>query len=313
MKKIFWIALAFVGLIGLGHAALEIIDIQGDALKDLVEKKATCPFIGTAVATKELSVWNSADNPLASIQQVEELGNSGGGDLGEVLVLFSNGNHRKMRDSGGALNATAPDGFFSLEFPGSQGSHPGHSGILQGDPHTLASGRFSDADFKRLLSFGKTRGGYVTISEVGQFIAQNLHNDKNSKVDGLRVVKFIGADIVNAHERLGSHLLEALRNRINGSHDQGARREFLASVTKTMGEENLIGSAGEFGLLFAFLQHEPGAVTINGQPALSVADLTSMFHDKKFPDGWRKWPKYSTDWTADTFALAIFAGKAYYH
>ena len=50
----------------------------------LVETRAACPFIGSAVAEGKLGVRNSAEDPLASIEEVRKLGNSGGGDLGEV-------------------------------------------------------------------------------------------------------------------------------------------------------------------------------------------------------------------------------------
>jgi len=76
---------------------------------------------------------------LASIEDVRRLGNSGGGDLGDLLVMFASGNHAFMRGDDGKLSEKAPNGLISLELPGSQGSHPGHSGILQGNPETLDS------------------------------------------------------------------------------------------------------------------------------------------------------------------------------
>jgi hypothetical protein len=82
-----------------------------------------------------------ADNPLASIEDVRRLGNSGGGDLGDLLMMFASGNHAFMRGDDGKLSEKVPNGLFSLELPQSQGSHPGHSGILQGNPETLDSGR----------------------------------------------------------------------------------------------------------------------------------------------------------------------------
>ena len=38
----------------------------------LVEKKATCPFIGSAVAQGKLAVRNSAKDPLASVEASEK-------------------------------------------------------------------------------------------------------------------------------------------------------------------------------------------------------------------------------------------------
>jgi hypothetical protein len=85
------------------------------------------------------------------------LGNSGGGDLGDLLVLFATGNHALLRGDSGKLDKEVPSGLFSLEFPGSQGAHPGHSGILMGDPEALDSGRLSLTDFERLTS--RAKGG----------------------------------------------------------------------------------------------------------------------------------------------------------
>ena len=76
----------------------------------LVETRVTCPFVGSAVAEGKLAVRNSAENPLASIEEVRKLGDSGGGDLGEVLVLFATGNQAFMRGDDGKLSAHAPGG-----------------------------------------------------------------------------------------------------------------------------------------------------------------------------------------------------------
>src|SRR5690348_14876875 len=95
----------------------KIVDLTDGERTSIVEKKATCPFIGAAVARNQLSVRNDMQNPLAAIEDVRILGNTGGGHLGEVLMLFANGNHSRMRDDSGGLNAQVPDGLFSLEFP----------------------------------------------------------------------------------------------------------------------------------------------------------------------------------------------------
>ena len=76
-------------------------------------------------------------------------------DLGDLLVAFASGNHAFMRGSSAKLDKDAPGGLFSLEFPGSQGSHAGHSGILQGDPEIPGSGRLSQAEFAQLASRAK--------------------------------------------------------------------------------------------------------------------------------------------------------------
>src|SRR5215510_7452238 len=133
----------------------KLVELGADEKALLVERKATCPFIGSAVAQGELPIRNNAKDPLASIEDVRRLGNTGGGDLGDLLVLFASGNHARMRGDTEKLDQPVPNGLFSLEFPGSQGSHPGHSGILQGNPDIAGSGRLSEAELGRLTSRAK--------------------------------------------------------------------------------------------------------------------------------------------------------------
>src|SRR5689334_11536464 len=149
----------------------EVLALSGSETASLVEKKATCPFIGSVVAQGKLAVRNAADDPLASIEEVRKLGNSGGGDLGDLLVIFASGNHAFMKGESGKLDRKVPSGLFSLAFPGSQGSHPGHSGILEGDPAVPDSGRLSRADFARLTA--RAQNGLIKRSEIGRFIAEN--------------------------------------------------------------------------------------------------------------------------------------------
>lgn len=272
-------------------------------------KKGTCPFIGTAVATGSLPVRNSADKPLGSVQDVVALGNTGGGDLGKVLELFAQGNHGYMPGGDGRLDQPVPQGTFSLDLPGSQGSHPGHSGILQGNPLMPSSGRFSDDDFNRLLS--KAKDGYIKRSDVGKFIAENCIKDPNSKVAGLNVAGKLATDVAQVAAKAPGALLEKIENKLTGKTGDTAQRAELRALTKTLGEDNLSGSAGEFGLLFAFLANKPGAKTVDGEPAISVQDLNAMFKDKQFPPGWETWPKNASDWVKSTTALTASAAAEY--
>lgn len=57
----------------------KVIELSNDEISELVEKKVTCPFIGSAVAQGKLLVRNGASNPLASLEDVRKLGNTGGG------------------------------------------------------------------------------------------------------------------------------------------------------------------------------------------------------------------------------------------
>ena len=276
----------------------KIIDLSSGERSLIVEKKATCPFIGAAVAQSELPVRNDKQNPLAAIEDVRELGNSGGGHLGEVLVLFANGNHARMRDDSGGLNAQVADGLFSLEFPASQGSHSGHSGILQGDPKVLDSGRLNEENFARLL--GRAQDRVIKRSEVARFIAENVLRDPNSKVVGEDAEAELTRDFVDLMEAFGRAVI-GLSN----------HREIQQKFTKLTGEDNIIGSAGEFGLLFAFFANKPGAEEVDGEPALAVDDLKLMFVEKRLPAGWKAWKKSRFDWVKNTSALFHTARAEY--
>jgi hypothetical protein len=271
----------------------------------VVETLATCPFVGSAIAGGGLAVRNSARDPLAGIEDLRKLGDSGGGDLGLVLVLFATGNHAFMRGESGRLDAHAPLGFFSLEFPGSQGAHPGHSGILMGDPTTPGSGRLSVADFGRLVA--RAKDGLIRRSDIGGFIAENLSRDPKAKVIDANVAILIGRDLA----AFGAALLPALTGKLAGD-GAAAARDFAEKFTKLAGEDNLVGSAGEFGLLFALLANKPGATDVDGEPAVSVEDLESMFVRKRLPAGFENWKKTAADWTRNTIALAASAAKEFH-
>jgi len=284
-----------------------LAELGDDEKALLVKSKATCPFIGSAVAQGQLPVRNSAENPLARIEDVRRLGNTGGGDLGDLLVLFARGNHAFMRGDSGELDKSVPEGLFSLELPGSQGSHPGHSGILQGDPKILGSGRLSMADFERLTS--RAKEGWVKRSDVGRFIAENLIKDPDSKVFGEKTAVLLASDLVKFVETTGSALLSKFFGAAEGR--ETTLREIEEKLTKLAGEDNLVGSAGEFGLLFAFLAKRTGAREVEGEPAVAVEDLRDMFVNKRLPVGWEGWKKSRIDWVTNTTALLISAGKEY--
>ena len=282
-----------------------VLALDDDARDELVRTKVTCPFLGSAVLQKLLAVRGDAGNPLASIEDVRQLGNSGGGDLGRVLVLFATGNHAFMRSDTGRLDRKVPNGLFSLELPGSQGSHPGHSGILQGDPGALGSGRLSEADFARLA--GRATDGFIKRSDVGRFIAENLRKDPRSKVLDANVLALLALDA----GAVATSAVTAALATLFGAKDAGTAdsRAFEESFTKLTGEDNLVGSAGEFGLLFAYLGRKPDAREIDGEPALSLADVKSMFLDKRLPAGWDSWKKLAADWVGHTTGLLLSAAK----
>jgi hypothetical protein len=273
----------------------------------MVATKVTCPFLGSLVHQELLSVRGAIDNPLASIEDVRRLGNEGGGDLGDLLAFFAAGNHALMRNSSGsALDTPVPAGLFSLELPGSQGSHPGHSGILQGNPATLGSGRLSQEDFDRLAALATDDS--LKRSDVGKFIAQNLKRDPNSKVVSANAAELMGRDLAGVVEAIST----TLASKIFGSNANANDHNLLEQrLTKLMGENNLVGSAGEFGLLFAFLTRDPNTRDIDGEPALALDRVQGMFVQKQLPDGWQTWKKSRLDWVVHTTALLLSAGKEY--
>jgi len=304
----------------------------------VVEKKATCPFVGTALAVKRLVALGSVGNLLAPITgpgSVAELGDTGGGNLGSgVLTIFAKGNHHYMLGPSGQLDTIVPSNTFSLELPGSQGSHPGHSGILQGDPNTLGSGRYSAPDFRRLVAVktgdaGCTTGhaealddGTLVVrrSEIGRFIAENLRADASAKVIGPSVFKKVGIDALDFASVAAGALKEHAHNAATGGTSTVEEDKLFIAVTKLLGEDNLIGSSGEFGLLMAFLANSPRTVDLHGEPAVAVDDLTPMFAtpeggtagDRRFPAGWETWKKTRFDWVVST-ALLMHAAWGAYH
>ncbi len=313
--------------------AADKLDLSPQACAEIATRQATCPFIASALTTGKLALRNTPHNPLAGIDDVRELGNRGGGNLGEVLALFAAGNHARGRGSAGLLDQALPVYLFSLDFPGSQGAHPGHSGILQGDPKQLGSGRFNAAAFDRLLAHGKA--GYITRSAFAHFIAENLIRDPDAQVFSLKTARLIGTDLLCLLQSLGPALFEKVSNTITGAHEASRLREAQRAFTKLLGENHLVASAGEFGLLFALLSPQlksnespqlksnespqlksnespqPNARLIEGEPALAVKDLTLMFRDQKLPTGWERWPKTAQDWVRHTTALLTEAALKY--
>lgn len=91
------------------------------------------------------------------------------------------------------------------------------------------------------------------------------------------------------------------------AHRVGDSDRVFVSLTKLLGEDNLVGSAGEFGLLMAFLANSPKTVDVNGEPAIAVADLERMFAanpaERRLPDGWETWSKTRHSWMRNTLSL----------
>jgi hypothetical protein len=274
-------------------AAVPLSDLEK---REVAERMAACPFIGTGVARGLLEVLNTRELPLARIEDVAHLGDSGGGNLGShVLTLFARGNHSRVLPVGEGEPESVPEGTFNLQFGGSQGAHPGHSGILLGDPNAIGRGRLDLAAFERLRSRAD-RNGRLSIDAVGDFIAENLKRDPDSSVlpffrlirDAGRLLREFGEVIIDGDER--------------------QKTSAFVALTKLLGEDNLMGSSGEWGLLFAFLKNSPRSH--DGDVALE--EVRMMFVDKRFPEDWETWRKEAFDWVKATLRLAKDAAFAYH-
>jgi hypothetical protein len=276
------------------------LTLQAQVRHQIVETKVTCPFLGSAVQQELLPVRGDAGNPLARIEDVRELGNTGdGSDLGDLLIVFAQGNHAFMRGASGKLDQPVPEGLFSLELPGSQGSHPGHSGILEGDPKTLGSGRLSMTDLDRLEM--QAKGDLLNWSSTARFIAENLKRDPEAKINMPMVAGFLVRDLGNVLRATGRVVKGIFFD--SAQHEAMADRTLQQKLTQLLGEDNLVGSSGEFGLLFAFLANSPGTEVLEDEPALSFSDVRGMFVDKRLPDGWEGFKKSREDWVGHTAFL----------
>lgn len=275
------------------------LELTTEQRAEIARKKATCPFIGSAVAGGDLPIFGSVERPLAKVADVVTLGDSGGGDLGaHVLQLFAVGNHSRLPDQSGAFNGNTPEGYFSLDFPGSKGAHPGDSGILIENPLAFESGRLSTEDLERLQKLADDQG-LLSIAAVGQFIADNVKKDDRSRSNRSDALPRLGRILGD----VGNHLLEHFRGR-RFAHQDHVR--FMEDFTTAISGDDLVRSSGEFGLLFALLANAPGAV--HGKIRLS--DVEAMMVRSELPEGWRDWPKTLRDWVESTGEIAFAAWRA---
>ncbi|MGE5305901.1 MAG: hypothetical protein ACM3TN_21515 [Alphaproteobacteria bacterium] len=70
----------------------------------------------------------------------------------------------------------------------------------------------------------------------------------------------------------------------------------------------MIGSAGEFGLLFAFFANRDGG---NGdkQTSLNISDLEATMAQLQLPDSWKFWRKEAVDWVHATARIPLFCDQ----
>lgn len=272
------------------------VPLSTEERNEVAERMATCPFVGAAVATGQLQLLNTAENPLASIDEIARLGDLGGGDLGSrVLKLFARGNHSRWVVGAKGVDPLVPAGTFSLQFGGSQGAHAGHSGILLGNPDEVGRGRFDQTQFDRLAGH-VDQYGRLSIDSIGDFIADNLKRDANARVlPAWQLIKDT------------ARLLNEFKDVVLGG-DESEKTEAVEALTKLLGEDHLAASAGEWGLLFAFLKDSPNS----DDGDIAFSDVTTMFVDKRFPSGWEAWEKTALSWIKATLRLTKDASFAYH-
>jgi hypothetical protein len=279
-----------------GKADGDGIDLTPDQRDTLVTKAATCPFMRTAVNTGAVTVGGTLEHPLGATVDAVALGNAGGGDLGLVVEFFAKVNHNVYVGADGATTVPVPEHTFGLWFPGSHGAHPGHSGILMGDPHDPQSGGLSadklanfTANFSTPYPDGKS---YISLKQMGQFIAQNVAADPNSRGFNLRGITSLAGQVTSLAARAlaggDANLLDDVLHLFVTSND-------------------LMNTAGEFALLFTRFSDN---VDDSGDPLVSTDVVQSLFVDGQFPPGWDQKPAYARDWILNTLKItkaAIFA------
>jgi hypothetical protein len=281
---------------GKADGALPELQVTDTQRATLVTKGATCPFMRAAVALKQIRLHGTVEQPLANTADVVRLGNAGGGDLGKVLAFFAKINHNKIVGPGGKTTKAVPAGTFSVWFPGSNGAHPGHSGILMGNPGDVGAGRFAPERLARLTTELSTLypdgKRYISREQIGVWIAQNVEADPDSRGfnwDGIR--------------SLSTQVAQLLARAVTGG--DGTLLEDTLHLLVT--NNDLVNSCGEFALLFTRFADGRDA---DGDPLVSTDAIDAMFRRGVFPAGWDQRPAKAIDWVTNTLVItkhAIFA------
>jgi len=310
------------------------LTLTDDQRRDMVSKKTTCPFVGTALAMKKIFVYGTLSDPFAviaggagtpafaSAKPGSAVAAGGAGDLAQGFRIVARGNHNKSPSG-----TQAPEGMFSLDFPNSVGAHAAHSFVLMGNPRVRDSGRLNEKNLARLLD-EKTKGGHAELvagklvvrrSELGQFVARNVACDPNAVSISRTPFGFaslLGGDIVEFTRSAASLTL----TKLSGSASEGEKTQLLESMLKIAVRNNLVGSAGEFGLLMTALEGSPNAVTLpSGEKALAASDIEALYAGKKvdgkydpltrsLPSNWDSTPKNLTRFLVNTLEILKVAG-----
>jgi hypothetical protein len=153
-------------------------------------------------------------------------------------------------------------------------------------------------DFERLRALADD-AGMLSIAAVGAFIADNAHRDERTRSDRSNALPMLGRILGNVAEPL----LERFRGRAFAHQDHV---RFLQDFTSAISGDDVVRSAGEFGLLFALLAKAPDAV--HGK--IKMSDVEAMMVRSELPAGWRDWPKSLGDWVESTGEIAFAAWRA---
>lgn len=188
--------------------------------------------------------------------------------------------------------SAVPTDTFSLDFPFSQGSHAGDSGILQGYRRRPS---WSERDFMRLSTLADR--GVLTKKAIGKFIAQNIRRDKSSK--------YVGHGSVTGSLSKTVSLFGSVFNAWATSTPETSRRA-VSDLTRLLAVDNVAGSSGEFALFTALVA---GRRDGRDGSVLYVDELRNAFQNKVLPSGWETWPKSRWTWAQDT---TLILGHAYF-
>lgn len=283
-----------------------------------------CPFIGSIEKAGLIEQKGTLHAPIGTQASVAAQGDAGGGDLGStILKLFMTINHHNLVGQDGTIvdpetkqAVQVPSGYFGLWFPGSDGAHPAHTGIMMGNPSKPGTGTFNQQRLDDLNSYASVKDekgrDALTNRDIGKFIGTNVASwDKTHP--GEPAAR--GLD----HASIADHL-----RKLHELHRRAARGE----PPKVVAEElfhllitgnDLFNSAGEFALLV--VRFRDGTHTTGGKvgeffglPAhstLSTEATTKLFKDNQLPEGWDNHPAYAAQWIAATTSIAFHAVNAW--
>ena len=171
-----------------------------------------------------------------------------------------------------------------------------------------------DAEGTTRIELGELRG-----DELGQFVARNVACDPNAvsiSRTPFGLVSLLGGDIAEFTRSAGRLAIAKLA----GSPSEAEKTKLLEDMLQIAVRNNLVGAAGELGLLMTALEGSPNAVTLpDGERALAASDIEAMFAGKKvdgkydpltrtLPPGWDTTPRTLTQFLLNTLEILRIAG-----